>query len=198
VIQSVREGLTREARAMTGADVVVRSDRPFGEKVRASVAEARARGRVGVVSEAVEIATMVRPTDATMTRMVELRAVQSAFPLYGTMTLQSGKYAHALLQNHGTLVRPELLAQLNLRVGDDILIGSQRFQIRGVIDQEPGRNLGAFSLGSRLFIGFCCKCPAHHRRQDVAMRARSSPAICPTPSSMTSSAPARIGRTRAG
>ena len=32
VIQSVREGLTREARAMTGADVVVRSDRPLGEQ----------------------------------------------------------------------------------------------------------------------------------------------------------------------
>ena len=152
VIQSVREGLTRESRAMTGADVVVRSDRPISDKVRSSVAQARSGGRVGVMSEAVEIATMVRPTNATMTRMVELRAVQAEYPLYGTMTLRDGQYSHALLQNHGTLVRPELLAQLNLRVGDDLLIGTQRFQIRGVIEKEPGRNLGAFSLGSRLFI----------------------------------------------
>ena len=152
VIQSVREGLTRESRAMTGADVVVRSDRPLGDKVRSSVEQARESGRVGTVSEAIEIATMVRPPAATMTRMVELRAVQDAYPLYGTMTLREGKYSHALLQNHGTLVRPELLAQLNLKVGDDLLIGTQRFQIRGVIEKEPGRNLGAFSLGSRLFI----------------------------------------------
>jgi len=152
VIQSVREGLTRESRAMTGADVVVRSDRPIGDKVRSSVEQARESGRVGTVSEAIEIATMVRPPSATMTRMVELRAVQDAYPLYGTMTLREGKYSHALLQNHGTLVRPELLAQLNLKVGDDLLIGTQRFQIRGVIEKEPGRNLGAFSLGSRLFI----------------------------------------------
>jgi putative ABC transport system permease protein len=152
LIQSVREGLTREARAMTGADVVVRSDRPLGDLVRASVAQARSSGRVGTVSEAIEIATMVRPANATITRMVELRAVQDAYPLYGTMTLREGQYSHALLKNHGTLVRPELLAQLNLRVGDDLLIGTQRFQIRGVIEKEPGRNLGAFSLGSRLFI----------------------------------------------
>ena len=152
VIQSVREGLTREARAMTGADVVVRSDRPIGEKVRSAVDKERASGRVGIVSEAVEIATMVRPPNTTTTRIVELRAVQSAFPLYGTMTLRDGQYSHALLQGHGTLVRPELLAQLNLRVGDDLQIGTQRFQIRGVIQNEPGRNLGAFSLGSRLFI----------------------------------------------
>ena len=50
------------------------------------------------------------------------------------------------------LVRPELLAQLNLREGDELLIGTQTFQIRGVIQSEPGRNLGAFSLGSRVFI----------------------------------------------
>ena len=61
VIQSVRQGLTREARAMTGADVVVRSDRPLGAAVRAAVARERSTGRVGTVSEAVELATMVRP-----------------------------------------------------------------------------------------------------------------------------------------
>jgi putative ABC transport system permease protein len=42
LIESVREGLTREARAMTGADVVVRSDRPLGDAVRAAVARERA------------------------------------------------------------------------------------------------------------------------------------------------------------
>jgi putative ABC transport system permease protein len=152
VIQSVRQGLTREARAMTGADVVVRSDRPLGDAVRAAVARERASGRVGIVSEAVELATMVRPTDAATTRMVELRAVEPTFPLYGTMTLQGTPYSHDLLRDRGVLVRPELLAQLGLRAGDDLLIGRERFQIRGVIQSEPGRNLGAFSLGSRVFI----------------------------------------------
>jgi putative ABC transport system permease protein len=152
VIQSVRQGLTREARAMTGADVVVRSDRPLGDEIRAAVARERSTGRVGIVSEAVELATMVRPAGVATTRMVELRAVESTFPLYGTMTLQDKPYSHDLLRDHGVLVRPELLAQLNLRVGDGLLIGIQRFQIRGVIQSEPGRNLGAFSLGSRVFI----------------------------------------------
>jgi putative ABC transport system permease protein len=152
VIQSVRQGLTREARAMTGADVVVRSDRPLGDAIRAAVERERATGRVGIVSEAVELATMVRPSGVPTTRMVELRAVEPAFPLYGTMTLQGKTYSHDLMRNHGVLVRPELLAQLNLREGDELLIGTQSFQIRGVIQSEPGRNLGAFSLGSRVFI----------------------------------------------
>lgn len=154
LIQSVREGLTREARAMTGADVVVRSDRPIGAPVREAVARQQASGRVGEVFESIEMATMVRPPSGTTTRMVELRAVQDAFPMYGSMTLASGKYSHQLLRDHGVLVRPELLAQLGLGVGDELLIGTQRFQIRGVIDSEPGRNLGSFSLGSRVFVDF--------------------------------------------
>jgi putative ABC transport system permease protein len=154
VIQSVRQGLTREARAMTGADVVVRSDRPLGDAIRAAVDRERTSGRVSIVSEAVELVTMVRPTAVPTTRLVELRAVQPTFPLYGTMTLQGKAYSHELLRDHGVLVRPELLAQLNLREGDDLLIGTQTFRIRGVIQSEPGRNLGAFSLGSRVFIDF--------------------------------------------
>ena len=154
VIQSVRQGLTREARAMTGADVVVRSDRPLGDAIRAAVQRERTSGRVSIVSEAVELVTMVRPTAVPTTRMVELRAVESTFPLYGTMTLQGKVYSHELLRDHGVLVRPELLAQLSLREGDDLLIGTQAFHIRGVIQSEPGRNLGAFSLGSRVFIDF--------------------------------------------
>ena len=47
--------------------------------------------------------------------MVELRAVQSGFPLYGTVGLQGGQtYSHALLRDHGALVRPELLTALGL------------------------------------------------------------------------------------
>ena len=47
--------------------------------------------------------------------MAELRAVQRAFPLYGSVELQNGQaYSHALLENHGALVRPELLTALEV------------------------------------------------------------------------------------
>ena len=48
-------------------------------------------------------------------KMVELRAVQPEFPLYGTSSSTGGQpYTHALLQNHGVLVRPELLTALGV------------------------------------------------------------------------------------
>ena len=153
VIQSVRAGLSREARTLTGADFVITSDRPFTENVLRAVERERQAGRVTEVVNAMEMATMVRPADGRPgTKMVELKAVESRFPLYGTLTLESGRYSHGLLTGGGALVRPELLAQLRLRVGDRIFIGTRPFEIRGVIKEEPGRNVGAFSIGPRVLI----------------------------------------------
>ena len=63
-------------------------------------------------------------------------------------------YSHALLRNHGALVRPELLTALDVKVGDRLAIGKATFTIRGVITTEPGRRVGGFSLGPRVLIDY--------------------------------------------
>src|SRR5262245_15201596 len=154
VIQSVRVALAGEARTMLGADVLVTSNRPLSQLVLDRLDAEQRAGRVAVRSESVEIPTMVRPADPSnpAARMVELRAVGPEFPLYGSLALRDGRYSHGQLTNHGALVRPELLAQFGLQAGDDIQIGTQTFEIRGVITAEPGRRLGAFTLGPRVII----------------------------------------------
>jgi putative ABC transport system permease protein len=157
VIQSVRRGMTSESRALTGGDIIISSNNPFTPKVTGAIAHEQQSGRIATVSHATEVATMVRPGDPgkATTRMVELKAVEPEFPLYGALTLADGRtYSHQLLAGHGALVRPELLSLLDLRVGDALLIGRQSFEIRGVINDEPGRNLGAFSLGPRVLIDY--------------------------------------------
>jgi putative ABC transport system permease protein len=155
VIQNVRAALARETRTLIASDILLTSNTPMPDDVRALVAREAQAGRVSQTTDAVEIATMVRPADGRpAARMVELRAVQAAFPFYGTLTLRDGAYAHDRLTGRGALVRPELLAQLDLKVGDRILIGTQPFEIRGVIASEPGRSLGAFSLGPRVLVDY--------------------------------------------
>src|SRR5689334_21750024 len=156
VIQSVRAGMSQQAQTHIASDILLTSNRDFTSEVLDTLAAEQHAGRVTEVSRATEIPTMVRPADPAkaVTRMVELRAVQRAFPLYGTLSLTGGTYSHALLLNHGAIVRPELLSQLDLKVGDRILIGNVPFEIRGVIASEPGRSLGAFSLGPRVIIDY--------------------------------------------
>ena len=155
VIQNVRGALARETRSLIASDILLSSNSPLAPDVRELVAREQRAGRVSQTTDAVEIATMVRPADGRpVARMVELRAVQASFPFYGVLTLREGTYSHDRLKDGGALVRPELLAQLDLRVGDRILIGARPFTIRGVIATEPGRSLGGFSLGPRVLVDY--------------------------------------------
>ena len=157
VIQQVGVAMAGETRALLAADVLVESEQPWSEAARNTL-----DGILGAEpglsrTRSIETATMARPADETKVaaRVVELRGVQAGFPFYGSFVLQDGlSYHHGLLAGGGALVRPELLTQLDVAVGDDILIGEGRFEIRGVILREPGRQLGAFSFGPRVLIDY--------------------------------------------
>ncbi len=99
---------------------------------------------------------MVRPETGAVAKMVELRGVQTGFPLYGELELAGGApfQPRPRCKNRGALVRPELLVQLGIATGDRIVIGGQPFTVRGVIAQEPGRRVGAFSFGSRVLVDY--------------------------------------------
>jgi putative ABC transport system permease protein len=155
VIQTVRHALTTEARALTGADVLVQTTRPWQEAARARIAQRLSEARVVDTTEAVETATMVRPAEPGpgQARMVELMAVEAPFPFYGELELEGGQpYSHHLIAGGGVLVRPELLTQLDVGIGDALIIGERTFTIRGVVLREPGRRMGVFSLGPRVLM----------------------------------------------
>jgi len=156
-IQSVRRVLSGEAKSLIASDILISTDRPWPAGAEDEIIRAVAAVPGAESLEAVEMATMARPTDETSdrTKVVELRAVQAGFPYYGDLTLADGRpYSHSLLEHGGALVRPELLAQLDLHVGDELAIGRGRFTIRGIIANEPGRSVGAFSLGPRVLIDY--------------------------------------------
>ena len=156
VIQSVRTGLMSEARSIIASDVLISTNRPWTSEVLSALGQRLATDEVLDRMDAIETATMVRAEGgADAARMVELRGVQPRFPFYGRVVLQDGQtFSHDLLRGRGALVRPELLTQLGTRVGGRLIIGGQPFTIRGVIAQEPGRRVGAFSFGSRVLIDY--------------------------------------------
>jgi putative ABC transport system permease protein len=156
VIQSVRGVFGKEAKALIAADVLVSSNNAWTPEARQTIERRFAENGATQWTESIETPTMSRPADGrAVARMVELRAVQRDFPLYGSVGLQDGQtYSYSLLQHHGVLVRPELLTALGLKVGDQLSIGQAAFTIRGVITVEPGRRVGGFSLGPRVLIDF--------------------------------------------
>jgi len=154
VIESVRDVFSVEAKSLIGGDLIIASNRDWTPAVRATIDRRLTEAGATARTETIDTPTMVRPGDASkpVAKMGELRAVQSNFPLYGAVTLRgTQKYSYALLQNHGAVVRPELLTTLGVKEGEEIRIGVATFAIRGVIVREPGRT-GGPGIGPRVII----------------------------------------------
>lgn len=88
--------------------------------------------------------------------LVELKSVDNAYPLYGTMDLDPPMpldRALAMREGHpGLAVEPNLLTRLGVKVGDLVRIGNAEFQLRATIVHEPDRVADGFALGPRAMI----------------------------------------------
>jgi len=118
----------------------------------ASAGEAAAFARLGQVSETVRMQAMAQRTapagqggtpDAVL---VELKGVDSDYPLYGTLRLAGGARYRPLAPD-AVLIGPALADRLALGVGDTLRFGAARFRIAGIIAEEPDRLGEGVTLG---------------------------------------------------
>ena len=150
VAASLGEGLAREGRTLLGGDVafslIQREARPD------EVAFLRSRGEVSV---AATLRGMVRTGDGRLA-LVELKAVDGAYPMLGEMTLDPRMPVADLLAERdgafGAAADSTLLARLDLKIGDRVTIGSATFQIRSVVGAEPDKLAGGVGFGPRFLV----------------------------------------------
>ncbi|TAK18835.1 MAG: FtsX-like permease family protein [Acidobacteria bacterium] len=156
VIQNVRQVMTREARNLIAADLLVESNRPLTAAQQAALEPAAQARPILARSTLVQTLTMMRPgagVGLETARLAEIRGVDAVYPLYGTMTLESGRpYSHTLLADHGAIVQPDVLAQLGVKVGDTLIIAGQAFAIRDVLVKETVQRRGGVSFGPRVYV----------------------------------------------
>ena len=142
--------LGREARALMGGDVELRSARSLGAAARDELEGLRRTG--AVTTEIRELAGMARSPRDGRSALVELKAVGPRYPLYGRIETEPARPLGDLLAGSGALVEAPLLDRLGASVGDRIAVGSATFTIRGVVRREPDRAGGLLTLGPRVLI----------------------------------------------
>lgn len=154
IIQNVNRAVAGEARSLLTADVQIDSTREWKPETLEIIKRIAQPPLVMARTETIDSATMVRPADASRegALMVELKGIETPYPLYGDFKLAGGRpFEQNLLADNGAIVAPLLLERLRLGVGDQIKIGESTYQIRGMIESEPGSGSG-FRLGPRVFI----------------------------------------------
>ena len=146
--QAFREGLGAQAREILGGDLRAGIDqRRFTPKERALL-EAQ-----GKVSYAAALRAMAQ-TPSGERRLVQLRGVDAAYPLAGTVQISGAQSLKAALTPRdgvaGAVVEQALLDRLHLKIGDRFLAGNLPLAVRGVIVSEPDRMSRGFALGPRV------------------------------------------------
>jgi putative ABC transport system permease protein len=147
---SIVEGLARQGRAILGGDLAFTlSQREATDAERAFL---EAHGRV---SAAATMRAMAR-TDDGGAALVEIKTVDRAYPLYGTVAVEPAQPLLELLASRdgafGAAADRALLIRLDLHPGDRIKVGSAVIEIRAVLASEPDKLAGGFGFGPRLLI----------------------------------------------
>lgn len=150
--RAIQEGLEREGQAILGGDIEVNIyQREASEEATNWFNEA------GDMSSSARLRTMARVDGVPSSTLVELRAVDSLYPLYGAFETTPTLDNEALFSEKnglwGVAIDPLLADKLNVGVGDTLVFGRIKADIRALIDREPDKaNLG-FQLGPTVMIG---------------------------------------------
>ena len=148
---SLSAGIARDARELLGGDVEAQlAYRPAGAEEQAFLAKS------GRLSEVASMRAMARTADRQQQSLIELKAVDREYPLYGEVALAPPQNLGTALEQKervfGAVVDPALLTRLDVKIGDTIKIGEAALQIRGAIEREPDAAASGLIFGPRVMI----------------------------------------------
>lgn len=155
--EATDRGIEQDGRRILGGDLEVDGgSQPMPASLREWLA-----ARDASTSEIVRMRSMLikandhtgGKTGGTDRLLVELKAVDSAWPMVGEAVLvPPGPIAHAL-EDHGLLAERLVLDRLGLKTGDIVRLGNASFTVRGELKVEPDRIATPSIIGPRVLIG---------------------------------------------
>ena len=152
VSKSIEAGLAKDGRKLLGGDLSIRL-------IHRSATEKQKKffNKISDFSEVIEMRSMVQSNKSAAYRtLVELKAVDQAYPLVGNILLKQSLTLKEALQEKdgvfGAVVDKNLLTKLNLEIGDIINIGEAKFRLTGTIKKEPDKVTNILSFGPRVMI----------------------------------------------
>lgn len=112
---------------------------------------------LGTVAKSTGLRSMARLADGSDQSLVEIKAVDDAYPLYGEVKTEPTVPLQSLLKAdgsvYGAVAAPLLLDRLGIKPGDEILVGNARLKISASLLSEPDALSDGFGFAPRLLMG---------------------------------------------
>jgi putative ABC transport system permease protein len=144
---SFEAALARQGQLLIGGDLTF-------ELVhrQASAEERAALDGLGTVSESASFRAMAR-AEAGKTALVEVKAVDDAYPHYGeVVVLEPADAGPAWRFRNVILAEQSLLDRLGLEIGSALTIGDAKVTIGGILGEQPDRLADRLSYGPKLLM----------------------------------------------
>lgn len=148
--QAMQEGLRADGRRLLGGDVDLRtSQQEAGPDQLAWL-----KNHSAALSRTVSMRAMALTPDGSGRALVELKAVDEAYPLVGTLGLEPPREQPLANRDGawGAVADASLLRKLGLGVGASVRVGEATIVIGGILVSEPDRVASVFDLGPRLLV----------------------------------------------
>ena len=149
--RSISDGVAAQGQPLLGGDLRFRLNQR-----EADAAELAFLRGAGDVSHSATMRSMARLADGSDQALVEVKAVDGAYPLYGVLETRPA-LAHDTLfaekgGSFGAAAPALLLERLGLRIGERIMLGNAGFELRAELTSEPDAVSEGFGFAPRLLV----------------------------------------------
>lgn len=151
VAQAITAGVADQGQTLLGGDLRFQLNQRD-----ATPAESTFLDRLGTVSHSANMRSMARLDDGSDQALVEAKAVDDAYPLYGALETAPQLGREDLFgEKSGVFgaAAPDLLFdRLNVEIGDRLKVGSATFELRARLVSEPDAVSDGFGFAPRLMV----------------------------------------------
>jgi len=150
VADSMRAGIDKNARSLLGGDFELSSRHIPPDAELLAVADS-----FGQRSNIIQMRAMVeasKPAAGRQRKLVELKAVDSNYPLVGDLKTDPEIDKGTALGALGAIAAPSLLRALDVNIGDRLRLGGADITITAALVTEPDQSVSFIGFGPRLII----------------------------------------------
>ncbi len=151
---SIEQGLQQEGATILGGDAEV----SFTHRSAGAEEQVWLGQTAQSISEIIDFRSMVVVGHGAEieTGLTQIKAVDAAYPLYGTVVLKPDMpLADALAVENGlpgAVMQQILIDRLGLEIGDQLRLGAQDFRLSAALIREPDSAGSGFGLGPRTIV----------------------------------------------
>jgi len=149
--RAIEDSLESQGQSILGADFEVRLFQREADKALYDWVQGR-----GDISASSRLRTMGRNPATQEATLVELRAVDSLYPMYGDLVTDPELSADRLFDARdgvwGAVIDPLVASRLGLETGDRLTLGTTEVEIRALLTKAPDQAHIGFQLGPTVMV----------------------------------------------